>query len=391
MKRSPPDNSSNRPLRLMIHAADGCVPYLTPTTLETYFPPSDDFWVGMAVRDICVRPVFDKKSTERDAKKPRGYTFVGVEPDSWLLPYTRVTVPSFDLILDNERKKAKVGGTNTNNHVLVWTPNGRQRLTPRLYGEASRGMKSHYTLSLYDMDEEGSKRRLEKAQTRNKQWFQELSQTSQKDQSTPGISSTLWSPILLPKIDSEVPERFDQAHVDTSEIGGVALVGRWREGLDSALQNLKVPLIAVLSTQNFSEILSIACTNLVDVIGTELPTQWSKDKLALAVHIQLPDDSKRAKIDAAEKLALNCDGCIDLHDNGYERDPKPLLIGCTCLACKGGFSRSYIHHLVKAKELLAEILLFGHNLHHLLSVVRAFNSTNNREKLRDTILNQLGS
>ena len=45
----------------------------------------------------------------------------------------------------------------------------------------------------------------------------------------------------------------------------------------------------------------------------------------------------------------------------------PLVDGCACLACSQ-HNRCYIHHLIKAKELLAEILLFYHNLHSLLEI-----------------------
>jgi hypothetical protein len=36
--------------------------------------------------------------------------------------------------------------------------------------------------------------------------------------------------------------------------------------------------------------------------------------------------------------------------------------GCSCHACKN-HSRAYIHHLLKSRELLAEILLYSHNQH----------------------------
>ena len=34
------------------------------------------------------------------------------------------------------------------------------------------------------------------------------------------------------------------------------------------------------------------------------------------------------------------------------------------------FTRAYIHHLIKAKEMLAETLLFVHNLHQMLLLFR---------------------
>jgi queuine tRNA-ribosyltransferase len=41
--------------------------------------------------------------------------------------------------------------------------------------------------------------------------------------------------------------------------------------------------------------------------------------------------------------------------------------GCQCHACKN-FTRAYIHHLLKAKELLGDVLLYTHNQHQVLSL-----------------------
>lgn len=38
--------------------------------------------------------------------------------------------------------------------------------------------------------------------------------------------------------------------------------------------------------------------------------------------------------------------------------------GCTCKGCSR-HTRAYIHHLLKSKELLAEVLLYQHNQHQL--------------------------
>lgn len=47
---------------------------------------------------------------------------------------------------------------------------------------------------------------------------------------------------------------------------------------------------------------------------------------------------------------------MDLESVEYKEDFKPLLRGCTCLACTK-HTRAYVHHLVKTNELLASILL----------------------------------
>ena len=55
-------------------------------------------------------------------------------------------------------------------------------------------------------------------------------------------------------------------------------------------------------------------------------------------------------------------GIINLNNKKYERDSLPIDPECDCPACKN-FSRSYIRHLFKAKEMLAMRLCVMHNLH----------------------------
>lgn len=62
------------------------------------------------------------------------------------------------------------------------------------------------------------------------------------------------------------------------------------------------------------------------------------------------------------------DGRINIRNAKFRSDPLPLDPGCTCLACTG-FQRSYLHHLVRAKESLGARLLSIHNLHYYLDVV----------------------
>jgi hypothetical protein len=409
MKRSAATSSkeSDRPprIRLLLHAIDGCVPFLTPSLLESHFPPSDDLWIGMAVRDTCVVPTFetkknknkkknrdanddDKPKSDAEVLKPRGYTFTTTDPDPWLLPYTRVTVPSFSLVQDNQdrqkherQQQADISSSNT--QVFVWTPHGRQPLTPELYASASQGLKSRCTLSLYDMSTVDNKKRQEKAIARTQQWFQDLLER-QKD------NAEIWAPVLIPPETDDGPLSLQHVQDNLQVISGVALIGHWRDGLDEQLQELGVSNICLLATQSLYELLAIACSESINVAGTEMPTRWSKAKRALGVDYQLSNGTKRIKSDRDDESSFDSDGCIDLHDEIYARDARPLVAGCACLACKNDqFSRAYIHHLVCAKELVAEILLFGHNLHYLLGLCREFTSCDDPDALKDHIQKQL--
>ena len=55
-------------------------------------------------------------------------------------------------------------------------------------------------------------------------------------------------------------------------------------------------------------------------------------------------------------------GLINLNNNKYERDPRPIEEGCGCPACRS-YSRAYIRHLFKARELLGMRLCVLHNLY----------------------------
>ena len=54
-------------------------------------------------------------------------------------------------------------------------------------------------------------------------------------------------------------------------------------------------------------------------------------------------------------------GKLNLFNSRYETDLKPIEEGCTCPACRR-YSRAYIHHLLKAKEMLGMRLCVLHNL-----------------------------
>jgi queuine tRNA-ribosyltransferase len=53
---------------------------------------------------------------------------------------------------------------------------------------------------------------------------------------------------------------------------------------------------------------------------------------------------------------------LDLAKSRFKTVPAPILDGCPCPACTAGFSRAYLHYLLKAGELTALRLITLHNL-----------------------------
>jgi queuine tRNA-ribosyltransferase len=65
-------------------------------------------------------------------------------------------------------------------------------------------------------------------------------------------------------------------------------------------------------------------------------------------------------------------GKMNMLNARYETDPAPIEEGCQCPACRH-YSRAYIRHLLKAKEMLGMRLCVLHNLYyynHLMEEIR---------------------
>ncbi len=65
-------------------------------------------------------------------------------------------------------------------------------------------------------------------------------------------------------------------------------------------------------------------------------------------------------------------GKLNLFNAKYELDDRPIEEGCQCPACRS-YSRAYIRHLLKAKEMLGMRLCVLHNLYfynHLMEEIR---------------------
>lgn len=65
-------------------------------------------------------------------------------------------------------------------------------------------------------------------------------------------------------------------------------------------------------------------------------------------------------------------GKLNLFNQKYEKDMRPIEEGCNCPACRT-YSRAYIRHLLKAKEMLGMRLCVLHNLYfynHMMEEIR---------------------
>ncbi len=100
----------------------------------------------------------------------------------------------------------------------------------------------------------------------------------------------------------------------------------------------------------------------IDMFDCVMPTRWGRNG-ALIVSPAVWQREREQDTDATSSLRLN------IWNARYASDPSPVDPFCTCYTCRT-FSRSYLHHLFGARELLAYRLATLHNVHFMVSLMR---------------------
>ena len=81
----------------------------------------------------------------------------------------------------------------------------------------------------------------------------------------------------------------------------------------------------------------------IDTFDCAMPTRLARHGMAL-----VPDPTGRWR--------------VDLVKGRWKRSPEPILDGCPCPTCSHGYSRAYLHYLLRAHELTGLRLVTMHNL-----------------------------
>ena len=118
---------------------------------------------------------------------------------------------------------------------------------------------------------------------------------------------------------------------------------------------------------------------ILETLDTELP----RDRPRYLMGVGFPEDlveGVRRGVDLFDCVAptrmgrngavFTAIGRLNIKRAEYRNDPRPLDESCDCAACTR-FSRAYIRHLFVSDEILGHRLLSLHNVHFLLSLVRA--------------------
>jgi queuine tRNA-ribosyltransferase len=90
----------------------------------------------------------------------------------------------------------------------------------------------------------------------------------------------------------------------------------------------------------------------IDTFDCAMPTRIGRHGMAV-----VPDPAGRWRVDLAK--------------GRYREADEPILEGCPCAACARGYSRAYLHYLLKAHETTVARLLTIHNLAYLERLMAA--------------------
>jgi queuine tRNA-ribosyltransferase len=73
-------------------------------------------------------------------------------------------------------------------------------------------------------------------------------------------------------------------------------------------------------------------------------------------------------------------GQVNIKNARHADDPRPLDEACTCPACRS-YSRAYLHHVFRAGEIIASMLLTWHNLHYYQELMGGLREAIERHRL----------
>jgi len=120
-------------------------------------------------------------------------------------------------------------------------------------------------------------------------------------------------------------------------------VVRWTvEELDSAAPDRPRHLLGIGDVDDLVRGVELG----IDTFDCAMPTRIGRHGMAV-----VPDPAGRWRVDLAK--------------GRYRESDEPLLEGCPCPACAHGYTRAYLHYLLRARELTAMRVLTVHNLSYL--------------------------
>ena len=178
---------------------------------------------------------------------------------------------------------------------------------------------------------------------------------------------------------------------------------RWAKRCRSSFQSERASLFGIIQGGVFNNLREESLAELIEIgfegyaIGGLSVGEPKEEMDKIVDHIApiMPEDKPRylmgvgTPLDIAKAVQLGVDmfdcviptrharngylytskGIVKIRNSENKHNLEPLDENCSCYTCSK-FSRSYLHHLDKTKEMLGSTLQTIHNLHYYLSLMR---------------------
>jgi len=225
--------------------------------------------------------------------------------------------------------------------------NGQKiKITPEIVAEIQQGLKSDVAMILDDVPRhDDGEQRIVQSFNNTIDWTKRfLKVHNDRKQLVFGIAQGGHSR----KLRKKSCEFLNGIDVDGYAIGGLCIgepLNQMHETLDYSLKCLNKNKPRYLMGVGSPVDIVLAIEKGVDIFDSAFPTR-----------------------NARHGDAYTFNGKLSISNAGFFKDTKPIDLKCRCETCKNN-TRSYIHHLFKTKEVLAEQLLTIHNIFFMQSLI----------------------
>ncbi len=126
---------------------------------------------------------------------------------------------------------------------------------------------------------------------------------------------------------------------------------------------------------------------MLELVGGMVPSEFPRYVMGVGTPLEILDcvargwdmfDCVLPTRNGRHGTAMTMSGPMNLKNAGYKLDSSPIEEGCGCLACTS-YSRSYLRHLIVAKEVLGLTLVSHHNLSFMQRLM-----TQTRQSIEDS-------
>lgn len=300
---------------------------------------------------------------------------------------------------DSYRAREELYKYNEEKAVSIWAPGGRRKITPEEYMKFMETFKFDVCIPPSDSIPGGTaKKRCQKSCDRSVRFLDRCLQIKREKNLQFPVFGVIEGGDSIAYRQKCAKELFAR-DIDGYILGGMDLIGNnWIKVLEQTLVYLnddKVKIMFGIFNPNevitavkhgisiFDTVICYDATErgcaLVFPFSTSIGNGNGSEETTVPVKKQKQEENEEKPDSLKKDLSLYE---ANLHSNIYAYDQRALVVECTCYCCSR-YTRAYLHHLLITKEMLAEVLLMIHNLHHWLSFFRVLREHQKNNKLNE--------